>query len=79
MLMISRNIFTHDVSFHCCQGQRHRNACAGLNATCASVTSIRETKGSIYFCNLGGGNFLPVLIVNVERIPYNINDKFVER
>lgn len=35
MLMVTRNIFTHDVSFHCCQGHRHHKACAGLNSTCA--------------------------------------------
>jgi len=26
---------------------------AELNSTCAEVISIKETKGRIYFCNLG--------------------------
>ena len=27
--------------------------CETINSTCAEVTSIEETKGRIYFCNLG--------------------------
>ena len=51
--MVSWNIFTHDVSFYCRQVQRHHNMYAELNSTCAEVISIKETKGRIYFCNLG--------------------------
>ena len=31
---------------------------AGLNSTCAEVTSTEETKGRIYFCNLGFVEFI---------------------
>ncbi len=63
MLMVSWNIFTHDVSFHCCQGHRHHKACAGLNSTCAQINSIEETKGRIYFCNLGRTNFRNICLL----------------
>ena len=51
--MVIWDIFTHDVSFYCRQVQRHHNMYAELNSTCAEVISIKETKGRIYFCNLG--------------------------
>ena len=51
--MVTRDIFTHDVSFHCCQGQGYHNIYAELNSTCAEVTSIRKQDSRIYFCNLG--------------------------
>lgn len=53
MLMVTWDIFIHDVSFHRCQKQSRHSIYAGLNATCAQVTSTEETKGGIYFCNLG--------------------------
>lgn len=53
MFMVTRNIFTHDVSFRCCQGQEHHNIYAELNSTCAEVTSIRKKDSRVYFCNLG--------------------------
>ena len=53
VFMVTRDIFTHDVSFHCCQGQGYRNIYAELNSTCAEVTSIRKQDSRIYFCNLG--------------------------
>ena len=56
--MVSRNIFTHDVSFYCCQGQRDHNTCAELSSICAQVNSIEERKGGIYFCNLVTANNL---------------------
>jgi len=35
MFMVSWDIFTHDVSFYCCQEQKHHNMYAGLNSTYA--------------------------------------------
>lgn len=52
-LMVNRGIFIHDGSFRRCQEQKYHNMYAGLNATCAQVTSIEEIKSRIYFCNLG--------------------------
>ncbi len=43
--MVSRNIFIHDVSFYCCQGQE-------LSSICAQVNSIEERKGPFLFSRL---------------------------
>ena len=76
--MVTRDIFTHDVSFHCCQGQGYHNIYAELNSTCAEVTSIRKQDSRIYFCNLGmaiqlkkdshlGGNLVQLVIILVTK------------
>lgn len=66
VFMVSWNKFTHDVSFHCCQGQRHHNVYAGLNSTCVKVTSIEETTSRIYFCNLGYCVIFQKWVVNLQ-------------
>lgn len=44
---------------------------AELNSTCAKVTSINETEGRIYFCNLGLGFFWKVTIDLAAISGYN--------
>ena len=77
MLMVTRNIFTHDVSFYCRQTQRHHNMYAELKSTYAEVISIGETEGRIYFCNLGGCLWFlliiaksPLLVVSFQYRPW---------
>ena len=70
--MVTRNIFTHDVSFYCRQTQRHHNMYAELKSTYAEVISIGETEGRIYFCNLGGVQNIVQNIDNNMDMEYTI-------
>ena len=73
--MVTRDIFTHDVSFHCCQGQGYHNIYAELNSTCAEVTSIRKQDSRIYFCNLGPINGSHVKVDKLKYRYYNSHEK----
>ncbi len=45
--------------------------CETINSTCAEVTSIEETKGRIYFCNLAFDDVLQIGLVCIIYLCYN--------
>lgn len=64
---LSRDIFTHDVSFRCWQGQGHHNIYAELNSTCAvtqAPISLAFHKHKFFFQTILGTSISNFWLLN---------------